>query len=145
MYQNQEWKTTKYKQGWSAHFYSRVIDFENTSCFLQCWIWVGTFAKLSLNHEFFIKWQTWKKLKNSIRYSNVHVRRTLIKKLLNIAQNALQQEWGNFPFANWNGICWGLPLQFVQLMKIHFLPHLESFMWEWKFEKKFFKKSHIQT
>ena len=61
------------------------------------------------------------------------------------AQNALQQEWGNFPFANWNGICWGLPLQLVQLIKIHFLPHLESFMWERKFEKKFFKKSHIQT
>ena len=63
----------------------------------------------------------------------------------NIAQNALQWEWGNFPFANWNGICWGLPLQLVQLIKIHFLPHLESFMWERKFEKKFFKKSHIQT
>ena len=61
------------------------------------------------------------------------------------AQNALQREWGNFPFANWNGICWGLPLQLVQLIKIHFLPHLESFMWERKFEKKFFKKSHIQT
>ena len=60
------------------------------------------------------------------------------------AQNALQREWGNFPFANWNGICWGLPLQLVQLMKIHFLPHLESFMWERKFEKKFFKKSPIQ-
>ena len=61
------------------------------------------------------------------------------------AQNALQQEWGNFPFANWNGICWGLLLQLVQLIEIHFLPHLESFMWEQKFEKKFFKKSHIQT
>ena len=61
------------------------------------------------------------------------------------AQNALQQEWGNFPFANWNGICWGFPLQLVQLIEIHFLPHLESFMWERKFEKKFFKKSHIQT
>ena len=61
------------------------------------------------------------------------------------AQNALQREWGNFPFANWNGICWGLPLQLVQLIKIHFLPHLESFMWERKFEKKFFKKSHIQN
>ena len=31
-------------------------------------------------------------------------------------------EWGNFPFANWNGIFWGLPLQLVQLMKIHFCP-----------------------
>ena len=62
-----------------------------------------------------------------------------------IAQNALQQERGNFPFANWNGICWGLPLQLVQLIKIHFLPHLESFMWERKFEKKFFKKSLIQS
>ena len=61
------------------------------------------------------------------------------------AQNALQWEWGNFPFANWNGICWGLLLQLVQLIKIHFLPHLESFIWERKFEKKFFKKSHIQT
>ena len=57
-----------------------------------------------------------------------------------IAQNALQWEWGNFPFANCNGICWGLPLQLVQLINIHFLPHLESFMWEWKFEKIFFKK-----
>ena len=28
--------------------------------------------------------------------------------------------------------------------KIHFLPHLESFMWERKFEKNFFEKSHIQ-
>ena len=63
----------------------------------------------------------------------------------NIAQDALQREWGNFPFANWNGICWGLLLQLVQLIEIHFLPHLESFMWERKFEKKFFKKSHIQT
>ena len=62
-----------------------------------------------------------------------------------IAHNALQRQWGNFPFANWNGICWGHPLQLVQLMKIHFLPHLESFMWERKFEKKFFKKSYIQT
>ena len=61
-----------------------------------------------------------------------------------IAQNALQREWGNFPFANWNGICWGLPLQLVQLIKIHFLPHLESFMLERKFEKKFLKKSPIQ-
>jgi len=60
------------------------------------------------------------------------------------AQNALQREWGNFPFANWNGICWGLPLQLVQLIKIHFLPHLESFMWERKFEKNFFKKNPIQ-
>ena len=24
---------------------------------------------------------------------------------LHYAQNALQREWGNFPFANWNGIC----------------------------------------
>ena len=61
------------------------------------------------------------------------------------AKNALQREWGNFPFANWNGICWGLPLQLVQLIKIHLLHHLESFMWERKFEKKIFKKSHVQT
>ena len=60
------------------------------------------------------------------------------------AQNALQQEWGNFPFANLNGICWGLPLQLVQLIRIHFLPHLESFMWERKFKKNIFKKSPIQ-
>ena len=60
------------------------------------------------------------------------------------AHNPLQREWGNFPFANWNGICWGLPLQLVQLIKIHFLPHLESFMLEPKFERKFFKKSLIQ-
>ena len=69
---------------------------------------------------------------------------TNFAKLL-IAQNALQREWGNSPFANWNGTCWGLPLKLVQLIKINFLPHLESFMWEQKFEKKFFKKSHIQT
>ena len=61
------------------------------------------------------------------------------------AQNALQQEWANFPFANWNGISWGLLLQLAQLIKIHFLPHLESFMWEQKFEKKFFKRNYIQT
>ena len=30
-----------------------------------------------------------------------------------IAKNALQREWGNFPFANWSGICWGLPLLLV--------------------------------
>ena len=63
---------------------------------------------------------------------------------LDLAQNALQQERGNFPFANWNVICWGLTLQLVQLIKIHFLPHLDSFMWEQKFEKKFFKKNPIQ-
>ena len=63
----------------------------------------------------------------------------------NNAQNALQQEWGNFPFANWNGIFRRLPLQLVQLIKIHSLPHLESFMWEPKFEKNFFKKNCIQT
>ena len=62
-----------------------------------------------------------------------------------IAQSPLQREWGNFLFANWNGIFWGLPLQLVQLITIHFLSHLKSFMWERKFEKKFFKKSHIQT
>ena len=66
-------------------------------------------------------------------------------RLADIAQNALQWEWGNFPFKNWNGICWGLPLQLAQLIKVHFLPHLESFMWERKFEKTFFKKSHIQN
>ena len=60
------------------------------------------------------------------------------------AQNALQRKWGNFPFVNWNRICWGLPLQLVQLIKIHSLPHLESFMWKRKYEKKFFKKSFIQ-
>ena len=62
----------------------------------------------------------------------------------NLAQNLLQREWGNFPFANWNRICLGLPLQLVQLIKIHFLPHLEPFMWQRKFEKKFFKKNPIQ-
>ena len=61
-----------------------------------------------------------------------------------LAKNALQLEWGNFPFANWNGICWRLPLQLVQLIKMHFLPHLESLIWERKFEKKLIKKSHIQ-
>ena len=29
------------------------------------------------------------------------------------------------------------------MIKMYFLPHLESFMWEWKFEKIFFKKSPI--
>ena len=60
------------------------------------------------------------------------------------SQKCLQREWGNFPCTNWNGICWGPPLQLVQLIKIHFLPHLKSFMWEQKFEKNFFKKSPIQ-
>ena len=55
-----------------------------------------------------------------------------------IAQNALQREWGNFPFANWNGICWGLQLRLVQLIKIHFLPHLESFMCKHNFWKQIF-------
>ena len=62
----------------------------------------------------------------------------------NLAQNALQPEWGNFPFAIWNGICWGLPLQLVNLIKVHFLPHLESFILERKFEKINFKKHPIQ-
>ena len=53
------------------------------------------------------------------------------------AKNALQRERGNFPFADWNGICWRLPLQHEQLIKIHFLPHLESFMWNPKFERNF--------
>ena len=61
------------------------------------------------------------------------------------AQNALQREWGNFPFENWIGIYWGLQLQLAQLIKIYFLPHLESFIWERKFEKKRnFKKYPIQ-
>ena len=60
-----------------------------------------------------------------------------------IAQNPLQWEWGNFPFVNWNGICWGLLLQLVQWIKIHFMPQLESYMWELKFEKNCFKKSPI--
>ena len=61
----------------------------------------------------------------------------------NIAQNPLQWEWGFASFANGscrNGICWGLPLRLAQFIKIHFLPHLESFMWERKFEKKISKK-----
>ena len=64
--------------------------------------------------------------------------------LKDYAQNALQREWGNFPFANWNRICWGLLLQLGQFIKIHFLPHLECFIWERIFEKNFFKKSPIQ-
>ena len=50
---------------------------------------------------------------------------------------------GQLSICNWNGICWGLLFQLVQLIKIHFLPHLESFMWKRKFEKKFFKKSPL--
>ena len=42
------------------------------------------------------------------------------------------------------GVYRGLLTQLTQLIKIHFLPHLESFMCEQKFEKKFFKKSPIQ-
>ena len=38
---------------------------------------------------------------------------------------------------------WGLPLQLAQLIKIHFLTHLESFMLEQKFGKKLFKRSPI--
>jgi len=64
--------------------------------------------------------------------------------LWHLAQNALLRECGKFPFANWNEICWGLLLQLVQLIKIHFLPHLESFIWKQKFEKNFFKKSPTQ-
>ena len=30
-----------------------------------------------------------------------------------LAQNPLQWEWGNFPFVNWDGICWGHLLQHV--------------------------------
>ena len=37
-----------------------------------------------------------------------------------------------------------LLLQLAQLIKVHFLPNLESFMWERKFEKSFFKKSPLQ-
>ena len=65
------------------------------------------------------------------------------KVTLHIAQNALQWEWGFASFANGsccNGICWGLPLRLAQFIKIHFLPHLQSFMWERKFEKKISKK-----
>ena len=68
----------------------------------------------------------------------------VLMSLRDIAQNALQQEWGNFPFANWNGICRVLQLQLVQFIKIHFLPHLESFMCKRKFENRFFKKNPIQ-
>ena len=62
-----------------------------------------------------------------------------------LAQNPLQREWSNFPFANWNGISQGLPLQLLQLIKVHFLPHLVSFMWEQKFEKKEFQKKSYTT
>ena len=64
-----------------------------------------------------------------------------------IAQNALQCKWGFVSFTNGsccNGICWGLPLRLAQFIKIHCLPHLESFMWKQKFENKFFKKDPIQ-
>ena len=57
-----------------------------------------------------------------------------------MAQNALQREWGNFPFANWNGICWGLLLQLVQLKKVHFCPigifHVRTEIWKESFHEK---------
>ena len=64
-----------------------------------------------------------------------------------IAQNPLQWEWGFASFANGschNGICWGHLLELAQFIEIHFLPHLESFMWEQKFVKKISKKNPIQ-
>ena len=64
--------------------------------------------------------------------------------IFHFVQNALQWEWGNFPCANWNGIFWGFPLLHLWFIKIHFLPHLESFIWELKFEKRNFKKYPIQ-
>ena len=69
------------------------------------------------------------------------------KILWTFAQNALQWEWNFASFANGsfhNGICWGLPVQLAQFIKIHFLLHLESFKCKRKFENKFFKKSPIQ-
>ena len=99
---------------------------------------------LSMNICFHNRHNYWEFTTQQSHIRDPGVTLQLIIEVWNTAQNALQQEWGNFPFANWNGICWGLPLQLVQLIKIHFLPHLESFMWERKFEKKFFKKSPIQ-
>ena len=61
------------------------------------------------------------------------------------AQNPLQREWGNFPFANWNGIIWGLRLEHLLFIKICFLPHFESFIWERKFEKRFIKEYPIHS
>ena len=50
---------------------------------------------------------------------------------------------GQFPICKLKWDFQGLPLQLVQMIKMYFLPHLESIMWERKFEKKFFKKSLI--
>ena len=67
-------------------------------------------------------------------------------------------QWGTFArmLCNWNGvfasfangscrkgICWILSLCHAEFIKIHFLPHLESFMWERIFEKNFFLKKVI--
>ena len=43
-----------------------------------------------------------------------------------------------------NGIYLRLPLWLAQFMKIHFLTHLEYFLWEWKFENKFFKQNPVK-
>ena len=40
-----------------------------------------------------------------------------------------------------NGIYWRIQLWPAQLIKMNFLPYLESFMWKWEFENKIFKKS----
>ena len=40
-----------------------------------------------------------------------------------------------------NGICWGLLLRLAQFIKIHFLPHLEYFMWIRNLKQIFQKKS----
>ena len=60
---------------------------------------------------------------------------------VNLAQNPLQWEWGFASFANGscrNRICWGLLFLLAQFIKIHFLPHLESFMWKQQVEKKLY-------
>ena len=62
--------------------------------------------------------------------------------LLDTAQNALQREWGNFPSANWNGICWGLPLQLVQLIKIIFC-HIWNLLCENRNLKRNFSKKGL--
>ena len=55
-----------------------------------------------------------------------------------INKNTFSASFGN---GSWrNLICWGHLLRLALLMKIHFVPHLESFMFERKFERKFFKK-----
>ena len=77
----------------------------------------------------------------SIIYWYVH---SVIHNCAWICPECSAMEMGQFPICKLNGIFWGLPLQHVQFIKAYFLPHLESFIWERKFEKRNFKKYPIQ-